>query len=446
MRSLLASLAAPCVLLAAARAQDNVLVIVADDLGVDMVERYGEGPDPAKTPTIDSLAANGVLFRNAWANPVCSPTRAHLQTGRYGFRTGLGVVVGKFGWGLQLGEQTLPEALAQDTTLDYSTAFIGKWHLSSLNTGWIHGPLLQGYDHFVGTTGNFKHPQDYFTWDKVDNGSVSVCTEYATTNTVDEALAWIATAQEPWMCFVAFNAPHAPFHAPPANLHTQILPNVDPRYFPRPFYKAMIEALDTEMERMLHGMSDKLPRTNVIFIGDNGTPQECSLAPFVGEHAKLTPYEGGVNVPLIVSGPAVRQPGREVTHLVGAVDVFDTVLELVGAHGLVVTPASIARDSVSFASYLGDPSAPRRRRFIYADHFNPNGPPGMAGASFFQRTIRDEGYKLILFDNSGTLRTEFYDLRSDPFETSDIMAQGLWSVPRLTALTTLASELSRLSR
>ncbi|MDP6387500.1 MAG: sulfatase-like hydrolase/transferase, partial [Planctomycetota bacterium] len=78
--------------------QDNTLVLLSDDLGVDIVTCYLEGPVVAPTPNIDSLAREGVLFRNAWANPVCSPTRAHLQTGRYGFRTGVGMIVTKNGW------------------------------------------------------------------------------------------------------------------------------------------------------------------------------------------------------------------------------------------------------------------------------------------------------------------------------------------------------------
>ena len=75
-----------------ASGQDNLLIIVADDVGVDMIGAYGEGPDPPQTPTIDQLASEGVLFRNVWANPTCSPTRAEMHTGRYGHYTGVGLV------------------------------------------------------------------------------------------------------------------------------------------------------------------------------------------------------------------------------------------------------------------------------------------------------------------------------------------------------------------
>lgn len=82
--------AIPQIAVAQAREKQNVLIIVADDLGVDYVSAYREGANPAKTPNIDALAKRGVLFRNAWASPVCSPARACLMTGRYSFRTGIG--------------------------------------------------------------------------------------------------------------------------------------------------------------------------------------------------------------------------------------------------------------------------------------------------------------------------------------------------------------------
>ena len=79
-------------------APQNVLFIIGDDIGIDPLGLYGLGPDPPPTPTLDNLAANGVLFRNVWANPLCSPTRATLMTGRYSFRTGAATLVGLVGF------------------------------------------------------------------------------------------------------------------------------------------------------------------------------------------------------------------------------------------------------------------------------------------------------------------------------------------------------------
>ena len=122
MRKLLRTTLAVGVLLAPvfpAGAVDNFLIIVGDDLGVDKIGVYGEGPSPPPTPTIDSLALEGVLFRNAWANPTCAPTRAAALTGRYGFRTGVGVAGGA---DLPFEELLLPEWI----TAIHGNASLGK--------------------------------------------------------------------------------------------------------------------------------------------------------------------------------------------------------------------------------------------------------------------------------------------------------------------------------
>src|SRR5262245_65248854 len=77
----------------------NILVLIADDLGVDQLAAYGVGSDLPPTPNLDRMAAEGVLFRNVWSQPTCSPTRATIQTGRYGFRTTIGMAINAFGGG-----------------------------------------------------------------------------------------------------------------------------------------------------------------------------------------------------------------------------------------------------------------------------------------------------------------------------------------------------------
>ncbi|MFT7677268.1 MAG: arylsulfatase A-like enzyme, partial [Planctomycetota bacterium] len=267
--------------------QPNILVVVLDDVGVDSVGVYAEGTDPAPTPIFDSLAQSGVLFRNAWANPICSPSRAEILTGRYGFRTGVGHIVGANSWALALSELTIPEVLARNPALGYRSAAFGKWHLSSnLVGGGDLGPNLQGFEHFAGTWGNIDPgTESYYAYEKLVDGQRAPATGYATTEVVDDALAWIQGSADPWFCYVAFQAPHDPFHAPPAHLHTQDaqINGLDPRFFPRPFYLAMLEAADTEMGRLLAGIGADLANTHVIVLGDNGTPREASIAPFEPE-------------------------------------------------------------------------------------------------------------------------------------------------------------------
>ena len=95
----------------------NILLVIADDLGTDMLRAYGFGQDIPKTPTLDALAKRSVLFRNAWSAPICSPTRSCIQTGRFGFRTGIGLTVkNRLAFnGLQASEVILPEMLDAGT-------------------------------------------------------------------------------------------------------------------------------------------------------------------------------------------------------------------------------------------------------------------------------------------------------------------------------------------
>lgn len=396
----------------------NVLILLADDLGVDVLGAYAEGPDPAPTPTLDGLAQRGVLFRNAWAHPVCSPTRATIQTGRHPWRLGIGMQIPPGATTvLPDSETTLPELLAMYSDTTYATAAIGKWHLG--NDPWA--PNAAGYDHFAGTPGNLVDPEDYFQWTKIVDGVAVPSTTYATTDAVDSALQWIAGVQEPWLCYVAFHAPHSPFHAPPAHLHTIGLPNVDPRLEPRPFYKAMVEALDTEIGRLLAGLGESSENTLVVFLGDNGTPREAARYPFVPSHAKLTPYEGGINVPLIVAGPGVVS-GGESHALVSTTDLFATLADVAGIDLATALPPGLKLDSISLMPYLADPQKASLRGSLYSELFTPNG-PGVKDV--YWHMLRDQRYKLIVRREAWGVRRELYDLLSDPFERRNLIGGAI---------------------
>lgn len=358
----------------------NFLILLADDMGVDMVGAYGVGTDLPPTPNLDALAAQGVRFNNAWANPVCSPTRAALQTGRYSFRIGVGQVVDcslspltPVTDGLPSDEITLPEMLRLRQGQAYTAATIGKWHLSTAHQGGLFAPNIQGYDHFEGPfCGSVA---DYFDWTKITNGVPSSVTQYATSHHVDNALTWIAQTTGPWVCYIAFNNPHTPHHAPPSSLHSIDLSGAGPPELdPRPYYKAQVEALDTEIGRLLAGLGSELDQTTVIFIGDNGTPDEVVQPPFSSGKAKRSLYQGGVNVPFIVSGPMNKNPGT-CDGLVGVVDVFATLAEIAGVdlHD-VQPPGGGIIDSVSLVPYLVDPSTPSLRQSVATEWFGPNGP------------------------------------------------------------------------
>lgn len=366
---------------AAPRADDgpgNILILVADDLGLDQLAVYGIASDPAPTPNLDGLAAGGVVFSDVWSQPTCSPTRATIQTGRYGFRTGIGVVINAMAGGpaLPLSEVTLPEMLDLGTGGAYAHAAIGKWHLGSSQVGGDLAPNLAGYSHFAGSLEG--QLGSYSNWRRVVDGVGAPMFRYATTVCVDDALVWIHAQDRPWLCVIDFQAPHAPFHRPPAALHTQVLPSQSPSSScgapgadPRPFYKAMVEALDTEIGRLLASLPNgQRERTTVFFLGDNGT-DGCVAAPSFPSAAKGTLSESGLRVPLIASGYRVTARGR-CASLVNTSDLFATVAELAGVDLAAALPG-LTLDSQSFAPCLADVSR-RVRRWIFADVFTPNGP------------------------------------------------------------------------
>ena len=143
----------------------NLLVLVADDLGCDKVGFYdalecwsARGIDVPPTPVIDGLAAGGVVFTNAYTSPVCSPSRANVLVGKYGFDRdvllGQGIKARSREPALPLAEETLAEVLKQATHNAFQTFAVGKWHLGSRAVGGPRNPKLQGFDQFRGCLGN----------------------------------------------------------------------------------------------------------------------------------------------------------------------------------------------------------------------------------------------------------------------------------------------------
>ena len=314
-----------------AGAANNILLIIADDYGVDSSSLYNTNGSAVlpPTPNIVSLAQQGVRFEQAYANPLCSPTRACIITGRYGFRTGVGTAIEGAGSAtLSTSEYTLPEALSASGT-GYAMAQFGKWHLA---LGANSPANVGGWPYFAGSTGGAL--PDYTNWTKVVSGVTSNgYTNYATTDVVNDAIAWInARGTNHWFAWVAFNAPHTPLHKPPTNLApnyaglsgTQMSINSNPALY----FDAMVQAMDTEMGRLLAAVS--LTNTHVIFIGDNGTPPKSIQPPYPSNHAKATIYEGGTRVPWIVAGPAVTTPGQTNLSPVHVADLFSTILEMAG--------------------------------------------------------------------------------------------------------------------
>lgn len=394
-------------IIATANAGNNVLLIIADDYGVDAQSLYNPGGTTAPTPNINSLAAGGVRFTSAYACPVCSPTRATLLTGRLGFRTGVGDVASATS-SLNTGELTLPEVISQNANLGIAAASFGKWHLSNGTPAAVRTfpNTIGGWPHYAGATPGAL--ADYMNWTKTTNGVNSTSTTYATTDVVNDAAAWISarnTTGQKWLAWVAFNAPHAPFHTPPTHLHS---------YGANPAtnslkYRAAVEAMDREIGRLL--LSINPATTDIIFIGDNGTPGQVIQSPYDSSHSKDTLYEGGTRVPFIIKGPSVISGGRTDASLVHVVDLFSTMLDLAG----VPLPATVTLDSKSLLPILANQGDTSRTR-LYVEQFD------QAAPTTGGRAIRDDRYKLIRF-NTGN--DEFHNLLTDPSEATDLLANGI---------------------
>ena len=399
-------------------APHNVLLIVADDVGVERWGTYGMGTAPPPTPHIDALAEEGVLFTRAWSTPMCSPSRAAYLTGRYGFRTGFGRASnGTAGWILADAEVTLPELLQREVPGQYQTATVGKWHLSNLMSGHGAHVLEQGFDHYEGVPGNLRSDaatdnlnQSYFNYEWSDGVSNSRRTGYLTTAEADAALDMMASLEPPWFLHLAFHAAHLPGHVPPRELYSgPTLSNDDDAQLK---LDADTEALDAEIGRVLASVPDD---TTIIFLSDNGTGYLGASGPYPPDRVKPTTYEGGVRMPLLIAGPWVEQPGTRSSALVHIVDVFATVAEIAG----IPQPnddISTYTDSQSLLPFVVDPDHPSYRDVLYTEYFADNG----AGPyDDHQRAVRDERFKLMWDQDAGY---ELYEIGMDWIEGEDLLA------------------------
>lgn len=382
----------------------NVLLIIADDMGVDASACYDVGNTQAHMPNLEKLCASGLVFDNTYAAPVCSPTRATIMTGKYGFRTGVGSAIPRTGGiGLSNDEVTLFDRLNET---NYSSNVIGKWHIAGSEDGLDQPSDLGVSDYYGLYSGGTR---DYFKWTAVTGGKTVAVGEYATTHFTNKAIEWIDGQDTPWFLWLAYNAPHTPFHLPPAELHTANDLPEDKKTIegnPLPYYNAMLEALDTEIGRLLSSITD-LDNTVVMFIGDNGTPGRTKKSVYGDRGMKGTFWEGGVHVPFIVNGPGVAK-GRTST-LVNSTDIYATVLDI--AH-----ISSTAQDSISFKDALA--GGANDRTHVYVEHFAAN-PDDIRSSNTVGWAIRDSRYKLVTLDGKEPM---LFDLLNDSFETTDLLA------------------------
>lgn len=398
--------------------QKNVLILLSDDLGYDYTPFWGVGVDPAPLPRLTALRDTGLLFRNFWATPACSPTRSSLMAGRYPFRTGVGGAInGTNTNSISASEWLFPKIIKKHPTQNYRTALIGKYHISSTGVTSPTGPVPMGWGYYAGQ--HIGALPSYFNWSRTINYNSYPCTTYATTQNVNDAIAWLDTVTGPWVLCMAFNAPHNPYHLPPNNLHSftnlsGIQTDIDNN--PQPYFKAMCEALDTEIGRMADSMRVKglLDSTIIIYFSDNGTNSRFFFPPLPFYQGKGTLYESGVKTPLVVAGPDVTTKGSDCSALVSVVDIFKTVLAIAQLPQDSI-PNTLPIDGIDFSPYFKNANLPSNRTWLYSETFNNT-------ALKNGITARNNRFQLLLYDNEPPL---FFDIQNDPFERTNLLARTL---------------------
>jgi arylsulfatase A len=402
-------------------ASPNVLLIMTDDLGYSDVGYTGN--PIVRTPEIDRLARSAVTFSNFYVQPVCSPSRAALMTGRHPLRTGVvdtegGVSV------LPPAEVTIAEALKGH---GYSTGLFGKWHLGDNAPA---RPQDQGFDqvltHIGGMIGASYTPpasRSYFDPLLIDNGVERPFAGYAPDIFTDAAIDFIAEAarkRHPFFAFLSFNTPHHPLtvgddYADP--YRRQGLSEETSRFY------GMISNIDANIARVVATLKAArvYDNTVILFMSDNGTSSlhtQSDLWQSGLRGRKTFVYENGIRSPLIIKPHKGSKSSGRREDLVIIEDIMPTVLELVG----VAAPADF--DGVSIAPiFSSKPWSPPERTLFFQFHRGATPEPfrNIAVIKGSYKLVQPVGRGIQAFSTQDA-RFELYDLAADPFERENVAA------------------------
>lgn len=419
----------------------NVVVFLVDDLGY--MDVGANNPDCFyETPNVDALAKSGMRFTDGYAaNPVCSPTRYSLMTGKYPTRVGAtnffsGDRSGKFKPAplndeMPLDEITLAQALKEK---DYATFFAGKWHLGETEE---YYPQNRGFDVNIGGyhkggpyTGNryfspFENPQ----MEESPEG------DHLPDRLARDTAAFIeANKDQPFLAYLSFYSVHTPLMGRPdlvekykkraAKIHgngfTQSKEEVLGRgrvktrsVQKHAVYAAMVEAMDEAVGKVLQQLEDSgvAGNTIVIFTSDNGglsTSEGSPTSNLPLRGGKGWIHEGGIREPWIVRYPGVTKAGSTSNELICSIDLYPTVMSAAG----VATTHEI--DGIDILPALKGESLERDALYWHYPHYsNQGGPPGGA--------IREGDFKLVERYEDG--KVMLFNLKKDIGERDDLAAQ-----------------------
>lgn len=409
----------------AASPKPDIIFILADDLGSFDVSWRGS---EIKTPNLDRLALAGARLDQFYAQPVCSPTRAALMTGRYPMRYGLqvGVIRPNAQYGLPLEERMLPQGLRE---AGYTTAMVGKWHLGSFDTN--YWPNARGFDfwygHLFGALDYFEHIRDG-KHDWYRNGRANHDEGYSTHLLAREAVRILRDQpkEKPLFLYVAFNAVHAPHQVPPEYKKPyEHLPE------PRRTYAGMLAAMDEAVGKIVAAVDETNRRKNTLFIfsSDNGGPRPGVVTTNGALRAgKATVYEGGVRVAAFATWEG-RIPARRIQTPLHMVDWYPTLLKLCGASSKQKLPV----DGRDIWPCLTRGKASPHKEIVL--NLAPNN--GAIRAGDWKLVVNDgDNRERLSRNNSGTndaVKVELFNLAKDPAEKTNLAADEARRVKKLRA-------------
>ncbi|MFC4096462.1 arylsulfatase [Euzebyella saccharophila] len=413
----------------------NVILIITDDQG------YGDlgftGNPHVKTPVIDQLAKESVRFNQFYVSPVCAPTRSSLMTGRYSLRTGIRDTYNG-GATMATEEVTIAEILK---TTSYKTGIFGKWHLGD---NYPSRPSDQGFDesviHLSGGMGQVGDITTYFQKDRSyfdpvlwHNNQQQKYEGYCSDIFTQQAIRFIEdNKDEPFFCYLSFNAPHTPLQVPEQyyKKYKQIDPTSGFDASGQPFLEmsekdkedarkvyAMVSNIDDNIGLLLQKLRElKLEEdTVVIFMTDNGPQQRRYVAGLKGRKGKV--YQGGVRVPFFMKFPkSFKKKNVDIETTAVHMDVLPTLASLCGAS----IPKDRTIDGKDLLPLINGNTVDWEDRplFFYWTRKYPELYQNMSIIQGEHKLMGNVDY------NAPLEKFELYNLHKDPFEQENIISKN----------------------
>ncbi len=406
-RSMMAALGGLAPLHATDEPRPNLVIFLVDDMGWEQVGFTGGKEVP--TPNIDKIAREGTQLTQFYVQPVCTPTRGSLLTGRYAWKTGTERRPSTASrQGMLKDERTLPEALRD---AGYATWMVGKWHLGEWQTA--HLPRSRGFQHHYGFYGalidSFTHTREgILDWHR--NGEPVVEEGYSTFLLASEAGRLIRNhdGTRPFFLYLPFNAVHGPHQAPPEYMKKyEHLGREGPQ-------RAQLHCLDMAIGQVMRAIKDKGidGNTLVLFTNDNGGTRLTSNGPY--RDGKSAYHEGGVLTPAAVRWPGKVPAGRKVSALMHVTDIFPTFCRLAAAD----TRKGLPLDGLDVWPAIAFGAASPRKEIVHS-----------------LQVLRQGEWKLIeqgaTYYNWPEQPLQLYNIQQDPYEKNNLAAQHTALVAKL---------------